>query len=117
MSLPLVLRRKARADFDEAVDWYEAQRLGLGGEFVDRVRAVFKTISEMPELQATIYRDIRKMQVSPFPYPVFFAFAEVGSLFTPCSITSVSRRSGNPGLERRISPMHCSALEVSSCRA
>jgi hypothetical protein len=40
MTLPIVLRREARAEFDEAFDWYEQQRAGLGVEFAERVQAV-----------------------------------------------------------------------------
>ena len=30
MSLPVVLRPEARAEFDAAFDWYEQQQAGLG---------------------------------------------------------------------------------------
>jgi len=33
MSLPIVFRVEAQAEFDEAFDWYEQQRAGLGVEF------------------------------------------------------------------------------------
>ena len=70
MSLPLVIRRKARADFDEAFDWYEPQRAGLGVEFAARVQAVLDSIAAMPELHAPTYRDVRKALVRPFPYSI-----------------------------------------------
>ena len=70
MSLPLVIRRKARADFDEAFDWYEQQRAGLGVEFAARVQAVFDSIAAMPERHAPAYRDVRKASVRPLPYSV-----------------------------------------------
>ena len=72
MSLSLVIRRKARVDFDEAFDWYEQQRAGLGVEFAERVQVVFNSISAMPELHATVYRDVRKALVRPFPYSVIY---------------------------------------------
>ena len=37
MSLPIVFRVKAQAEFDLAFDWYEQQRRGLGVEFLTRV--------------------------------------------------------------------------------
>lgn len=70
MSLPLTLSRKARSEFDEAFDWYEDQRAGLGVEFGGRVHAVFESIAAMPEAHATVYRDVRKALVRPFPYSV-----------------------------------------------
>jgi hypothetical protein len=42
VSLPVVLRPAARAEFDEAVDWYEQQRPGLGVDFVTQVQLVEK---------------------------------------------------------------------------
>lgn len=72
MSLPLVLRRAARGDFDEAFDWYERQRPGLGVAFAERVQAVFDAISAMPELYAPVYRDVRKALVKPYPYSVIY---------------------------------------------
>lgn len=33
MSLPVVLRFEASLEFDEAFDWYERQRRGLGRDF------------------------------------------------------------------------------------
>ena len=72
MSLPLVIRRKARTDFDDAFDWYEAQRAGLGVEFAERVHAVFDSVSALPESHAPIYRDVRKALVRPFPYSVIY---------------------------------------------
>ena len=72
MSLPLVLGRKARADFDEAFDWYEQQRTGLGVEFAERVQSVFDRIASTPEIHPLVYRDVRKASVRPFPYAVIY---------------------------------------------
>jgi len=49
MSLPIVLRLEARAEFDEAFDWYEQQRPGLGVDFVTQVQEVLERISATPE--------------------------------------------------------------------
>jgi hypothetical protein len=38
MSLPVVFRAAAQAEFDAAAAWYEEQRPGLGGDFVDAVQ-------------------------------------------------------------------------------
>lgn len=38
MSLAVVLRAEAQTDFDEAFDWYEAQRPGLGVDFAAEVQ-------------------------------------------------------------------------------
>jgi plasmid stabilization system protein ParE len=72
MSVPLVIRRKARADFDAAFDWYEQQRAGLGIKFAERDQTVFDSISAMPEQHAPIFRDVCKALVRPFPYSVIY---------------------------------------------
>lgn len=72
MNLPLVIRRAARAEFNEAFDWYEQQRPGLGVQFAERVQVVFDSIAAMPEMHAPVYRDVRKALVKPYPYSVIY---------------------------------------------
>jgi toxin ParE1/3/4 len=72
MSLPVVLRPEARAEFDEAFDWYEQRRPGLGVDFVAQIQEVFDRISTTPELYAQIFRDVRRGVVRRFPYSVFY---------------------------------------------
>ncbi len=45
MSLPVVLRPEAQAEFDEAFDWYEQQRPGLGVDYLEQVQAVLDRIA------------------------------------------------------------------------
>ena len=56
MSLPIVLRPEARSEFDDAFDWYEQRRPGLGEDFVAQVQEVFDRISATPELYAPLSR-------------------------------------------------------------
>jgi hypothetical protein len=55
MSRTLVLRRVARREFDEATDWYDRQRAGLGADFIGEVNRVFEDIQNQPELHAVVY--------------------------------------------------------------
>ena len=72
MSLPVVLRPEARAEFDDALDWYEQQRPGLGVDFVTQVQEVFDRIGATPERYAQIFQDIRRVVVRRFPYSIFY---------------------------------------------
>ncbi len=72
MSLPIVLRDEAQAEFDEAFDYYEGQRAGLGVDFVARVQQVFDRISANPLMHAAVFSDVRKAVVTRFPYCVFY---------------------------------------------
>ena len=72
MSLPVVLRDEAQAEFDEAFDFYESQRPGLGVTFAARVQEVFDLIGANPLSHAAVFADIRKAAVARFPYRVFY---------------------------------------------
>ena len=72
VSLPVVLRPEARAEFDDAFDWGERQRPGLGVDFVAQVQEVLDRISATPELYARMFQDVRRAVVRRFPYSVFY---------------------------------------------
>jgi plasmid stabilization system protein ParE len=72
MSLPVVLRDEAQAEFDQAFDYYEAQRPGLGVTFAERVQAVFDGISANPLMHRLVLGDVRKAVVRRFPYCVYY---------------------------------------------
>ena len=55
VSLPVVLRDEAQAEFDEAFDYYEGQRAGLGVDFVARVQRVFDRIAANPLLHKPVF--------------------------------------------------------------
>jgi len=67
VSLPVVLRAEAQAEFDDAFDWYETRRPGLGVAFATRVRDVFKQIAAQPQFYAVVLADVRMVVVQRFP--------------------------------------------------
>ena len=72
MSLPVIFLPEARQEFDDAYDWYENQRAGLGETFADQVQRVLDRIAAMPRMHATVLGDVRKAVVKQFPYCVFY---------------------------------------------
>jgi plasmid stabilization system protein ParE len=72
MSLPIVLRDEAQAEFDAAFDYYEAQQAGLGIDFLARAQRVFDRIGANPLVHQVVFGDIRKAIVTRFPYCVFY---------------------------------------------
>ncbi|MGL6075217.1 MAG: type II toxin-antitoxin system RelE/ParE family toxin [Fimbriiglobus sp.] len=72
MSLLVVFRLEAEVEFDEAFDWYNAQRPGLGSEFVEAVQSVLASISRSPFQHAVVIEDIRKAVVQRFPYCLYY---------------------------------------------
>jgi plasmid stabilization system protein ParE len=72
VSLPLIFRPEARAEFDEAYDWYEGQRPGLGELFAEQVQKVLERVEAMPKLHAKVLGEVRKAVVVRFPYCVYY---------------------------------------------
>lgn len=72
MKKPVRLLPEARVEFNEATDWYERRRAGLGVKFVARVREVLGRMAADPQRHATVYLDVRKALVPKFPYVVLY---------------------------------------------
>ena len=72
MALPVVHRRKVGRDLAGAYGWYEDQRAGLGEEFLAAVDATFDAIEQVPEMFRRVHGEVRRANVSRFPYAVFY---------------------------------------------
>lgn len=72
MSLRLVFRPAALADFDEAAAWYEAQQPGLGADFAAEVQQVLDAIADQPERYPVADGDVREAATSRFPYCIYY---------------------------------------------
>lgn len=72
MSLPVVVRAEAEAEFDEAFDFYDGRQVGLGPAFAAAVQKVFDGIAALPLMHAVALADIRKAVVRRFPYCVYY---------------------------------------------
>jgi len=85
MNLPIRLHPGAQTEFDDAIDWYEGERLGLGQVFILRVNEVLDRISRTPEVHGRVFEDVRCTQVHRFPYAVYYRiqpdWVEVLSIF------------------------------------
>jgi plasmid stabilization system protein ParE len=63
MTLPIVFRRPARADFDDAADWYEQRRAGPGAAFTAAVQRVLDQIAAQPDFCPQVYQDVQEALV------------------------------------------------------
>lgn len=72
MALPVVYRRKVGRDLAGAYVWYEDQRAGLGEEFLAAVDATFDAIERIPDMFRRVRGEVRRANVSRFPYAVFY---------------------------------------------
>lgn len=59
---------------EQAVNWYDKQKPGLGRMLIERVDEVFDRIREMPEIHAVKYRSARLALVRRFPYVICYTF-------------------------------------------
>jgi plasmid stabilization system protein ParE len=72
MSTPVILRRLAQAEFDDAADWYEARRVGWGAAFTLAVRQVLAAIGVQPDAHPEVHGDVREALVPGYPYAVYY---------------------------------------------
>ena len=72
MTLKVVFRRAARAEFDGAALWYEERQPDLGMRFTSEIDRAASLAAENPARFPIKHRDIRCVQVRRFPYSVFY---------------------------------------------
>ncbi len=68
----MVFRSVAQTKFDDAASWYEAQRPGLGADFVFEVERILGMIASQPDRYPFASGGIREGLVRRFPYCVYY---------------------------------------------
>src|SRR5438128_7805118 len=64
--------RAAEREATNAYAWYEKERVGLGGRFLERLHECYNTIAENPKRFGFARRKIREGVVQQFPYIVYY---------------------------------------------
>lgn len=82
---------QAGAEFEEAIERYDAKRFGLGQEFSEAVYAAIQRIQEFPELHSIYLGPYRYCPTERFPYIVIYRVDEM------IHITAVAHTSRKPG--------------------
>ncbi len=62
----------AAAELDEAHQWYERERAGLGDEFLQAAQALIARIAENPLAFPVVHRDRCRAVFRRFPYSLIF---------------------------------------------
>lgn len=90
---PAVFHDRAKAELDEAVDWYERRRVGLGTELKYSVGETVRQICKNPHAGSR-YRatKFRYVLVRRFPYVVYYSEGTQA-----IQITAVAHGSRRPG--------------------
>lgn len=76
MTLSVSFRRAASEEFIEAAARYEAQRPGLGAEFIAEIERCVVRAADRPELYALIHNGMRRVTAKRFPYSLYFRSEE-----------------------------------------
>lgn len=72
MAAELLLVPEAELDIAEAYAWYEAQRAGLGEQFITCLDACIESIRRSPESHKILFDEFRRGLVRRFPYANYF---------------------------------------------
>jgi len=72
VSLPLSVNPEVDDEVIAAYDWYELQRPGLGGEFLNEVESVLGEIVANPARFGFAERSVREGLLNRFPYAIYY---------------------------------------------
>jgi len=79
-----IFRPAAAADVEDAWQWYEARREGLGDEFLDVVQATLESITAHPASAPVVHRDVRRQLLRRFPFGLFYRIVEGQVVVVAC---------------------------------
>ncbi len=74
MSRVIVFEPSAALELNEAADFYDLERPGLGSDFLDTVQAALSTVADKPGAFPIELGETRKRVVPRFPYSIMYWF-------------------------------------------
>jgi toxin ParE1/3/4 len=75
MIFKVVIEPRALEDIQDAIDYYESKKVGLGEQFYKVVDEHLDTISRNPFFEI-LYKDYRALPVKKFPFIIFYFIDE-----------------------------------------
>ena len=81
---PLLFTASAEADVEEAFQWYEAQRPGLGAVFRHSLDIAIEAVESTPEAYAVVHRNTRRFLLPKFPYGLYYRLLDDCILVVAC---------------------------------
>lgn len=80
MSLRVRVEKAAAHELSAAIDWYDAQRPGLGDDLLDQVHAAVHGVAESPAVGLPVpgcppELGVRRVLVRRFPYAIVYRVA------------------------------------------
>ena len=67
---------EALEDFDEAFQWYESRRTGLGVEFAEEAAAHIDSLLRFPLAHPIVLKEMRRTILRRFPYGIYYLVEE-----------------------------------------
>ncbi|NJK53027.1 MAG: type II toxin-antitoxin system RelE/ParE family toxin [Leptolyngbyaceae cyanobacterium SU_3_3] len=74
MTYKLIIQPEAELDIQDAFEWYEAQTLGLGSEFIRAIDTSLSSIGRNPLAYQVVYKQVRQILIRRFPYRILYVF-------------------------------------------
>jgi len=72
MNYKLQLQKEAILEMQDAFNWYEIQKAGLGYSFIEELEECYQKICEHPAYYGMLNESFRRIKVNGFPYLVIF---------------------------------------------
>lgn len=77
MSYHVKVDSSATVEIDEAIDWYEGQKVGLGVDFLLKFYNAVAFLKENPKLYPEVHQSFHRVLMKKYPYAIYYAVAEV----------------------------------------
>ena len=88
----LKIHSEAIEDINEATDWYDAQKQGLGKRFQAQVVRQINKLRDTAPLFNIRYDDVRCVIIKKFPFMVHYTVNQKTGIITVYAVVHTSRR-------------------------
>lgn len=97
--MKVTILHRVRVQLLASAQWYDAQRGGLGSEFLAAVDLAVLAVQNAPYRFPVVFKDARRVQLERFPYGVFYVLRH-----DQIYVYSVSHLHGDPRQWQRAIP-------------
>jgi len=85
---------EAESELEEAFDYYEAKRAGLGSQFVHEFRRGIDCIIEHPASWAKLDDRYRRHRIHRFPFGIVYRLSPAGDQIVGIAVMHLSQKPG-----------------------
>jgi hypothetical protein len=90
MSFSLVVQSEAIFDIQQAFEWYESRKTGLGFDFIEEVESVYEKITNHPFHYVAVNERFRRIKINRFPYILVYEIEDTAIVVN--SVRHMSRK-------------------------